>query len=92
MNRHAYKQRVAGVGWVVVWTEDYQSYPLRNFGDYQSAAIEFARMVNEYSKDDLDRRIKGLIESYDPNVRYTYPEPTNVGIAKLKKQPKDESE
>lgn len=92
MNRHAYKRKIPHVGYVVVWVEDYQSYPLRNFGDYQSAAIEFARMVNEYSKDDLDRRINGLINSYDPNVRYTYPKPTNVGIAKLKKQPKYESE
>ncbi len=86
MNRQAYKRMMPGIGYVVVWVEDGQSFPLRNFGDYQSAAIEFARMVNEYSKDDFDRRIKGLIESYDPNNRYSYPEPTNIGIAKLTKQ------
>ena len=86
MNRHAYKYMIPNVGYVVVWIEDEQTYPLRNFGDYQSAAIEFARMVNKYTKDDLDRRIKGLIDSYNPNEAYTYPEPTNIGIAKLIKQ------
>lgn len=86
MNRHAYKRMIPNVGYVVVWTEDGHTYPLRNFGDYQSAAIEFAQMVNKYDKDDLDRRIGNLIESYDPKVRYSYPEPTNIGIAKLKKQ------
>lgn len=40
MNRHAYKRMVSGVGYVVVWVEDEQSFPLRNFGDYQSAAFE----------------------------------------------------
>lgn len=89
MDCYAYKRRIKGVGYVVVWTENYQSFPLRNFGDWQSAAIEFAKMVNDYSKDDKDRRIKGLIESYDPKVAYSYPEPTNVGIAKLTKQKVD---
>ena len=77
---------IPNVGYVVVWVEDEQSFPLRNFGDYQSAAIEFARMVNEYIKDDLDRRIKGLIDTYDPAIKYSYPESANVGIAKLTKQ------
>ena len=86
MDCHAYKRSIKGVGYVVVWTEDHQSYPLRNFGESQSAAIEFAKMVNDYSKDDKDRRIKGLIKSYDPNVAYSYPEPAAVGIARLTKQ------
>lgn len=86
MDCYAYKRRIKGVGYVVVWTENYQSYPLRNFGEYQSAAIEFAKMVNNYSKGDKDRRIKGLIESYDPQEAYSYPEPTRLGIAKLTKQ------
>ena len=89
MDCYTYKRMIQGVGYVVVWTENYQSFPLRNFGDYQSAAIEFAKMVNDYSKDDKDRRIKGLIRSYDPKVAYSYPEPASVGIAKLTKQKVD---
>lgn len=86
MDCQAYRRYIKGVGYVVIWFENYQSYPLRNFGYYQSAAIEFAKMVNDYAKDDKERRIKGLIESYDPTVSYSYPEPTTVGIAKLTKQ------
>lgn len=74
---------VKGVGYVVVWFENYTTTPLRAF-ESPGAALEFREMVNNYAKPDKERRIKGLAASYDPKKVYYYPEPTTVGIARLK--------
>lgn len=73
-------------GYVVKWQEEHEVYSLRCFGDYHSAAYEFRDMVNNYMGDDRDRRLKQLAASYDPKKKYSYPEPTKVGIANLKRQ------
>lgn len=36
----AVKQRIEGVGWVVLWKDGYDLKPLRNFGDWQYAAAD----------------------------------------------------
>lgn len=78
----ARKTEVKGVGYVVVWFEDHTATPLRAFFS-PGAASEFRDMVNDYANPDKERRIKGLAATYDPKKVYTYPERTNVGIAKL---------
>ncbi len=44
---------------------------LRNFGDNQSAAIEFRNYCNEYVDD---ARAMRYAKSFDENALYTYPE------------------
>lgn len=78
----ARKNEVKGVGYVVVYQEGYDVKPLRAFFS-PGAATEFRDMVNNYTKDDRERRIKGLAATYDPKKVYRYPERTNIGIAKL---------
>lgn len=80
----ARRQYYKGVGYVVTYQEGYDVSPLRAFFS-PGAALEFRDMVNNYTKDDKERRIKGLADSYDPSDVYDYPEPSSVGIAKLKK-------
>lgn len=77
---------VKGVGYVVVWFENYTATPLRAFFS-PGAAWEFRKMIENYTKPDKERRIKALAASYDPGKVYNYPEPTNFGIAKLKTIP-----
>lgn len=81
--RQAY---VKGVGYVVVWFENHISTPLRAFFS-PGAAWEFRNMVNDYTKPDKERRIKALAASYTPTEVYYYPEPSKIGIAKLKRIP-----
>lgn len=75
----AYKQHVKGVGYVVFWKQDREISPLRNFGDYQSAAIDLCNILNHHiaSLKDSERAIDGLIRSYNPDDKYTYPELRN---------------
>lgn len=80
----ARRQYVKGVGYVVTYQEGYDVKPLRAFFS-PGAALEFRDMVNNYTKDDKERRIKGLADSYNPSAVYGYPEETNIGIAKLTK-------
>lgn len=80
----ARRTEVKGVGYVVVWFENSRSTPLRAFFS-PGAALEFRDMVNDYNKPDKERRIKALIDSYDPTKVYYYPEPSNIGIARLKR-------
>lgn len=82
----ARKNEVKGVGYVVVYQEDYDVKPLRAFVS-PGAAKEFRDMVNNYNKDDRERRIRGLAATYDPKKLYSYPESSPVGIAKLKQIP-----
>lgn len=80
----ARRTEVKGVGYVVVWFENSRSTPLRAFFS-PGAALEFRDMVNDYNKPDKERRIKALADSYDPTKVYYYPEPSNIGIARLKR-------
>lgn len=68
---------------VVVWQDGYDVKPLRKFIS-PGAAYEFRNLINDYRKDDLERKVKIFAETYDSNKKYSYPEPTKVGIAKLK--------
>lgn len=79
----ARRTEVKGVGYVVVWFEDHKATPLRAFFS-PGAALEFRDMVNDYAKPDKERRIKALADSYDPTKVYNYPEPSTIGIARLK--------
>lgn len=84
----ARRTEVKGVGYVVVWFENHISTPLRAFFS-PGAALEFRNMVNDYTKPDKERLIKALAASYNPTEIYYYPEPSIIGIAKLKRIPKD---
>jgi hypothetical protein len=83
MIAEARRTEVKGVGYVVVWFENSRSTPLRAFFS-PGAALEFRDMVNDYDKPDKERRIKGLADTYNPTKVYNYPEPSNIGIARLK--------
>lgn len=74
-------------GYVVCWTDEFGNKPLRNFGDYKSAAIEFRDYINRrlLLTDDAELRIKGWIKSYDPERLYSYPEIKGDTVT-LKKQ------
>ena len=72
----AIKQRVEGVGWVVFWKDGYDIKPLRNFGDWQYAAVEFARWLNMPHEDQerLNRNIESWAKTYNPQSKYQAPE------------------
>lgn len=70
--------------YIVYWQEDYKCTPLRAFFS-PGAALEFRDMVNNYNRDDKERRIRALAASYRRTDIYDYPECTNLGIAKLKR-------
>lgn len=72
-------------GYVVVWREGYNTMPLRCFGDFQSAAIEFCRMLNNEYWERKPMQIKGWAKTFNPAEKYSYPEMTQMGI-RLKKQ------
>lgn len=63
-----------GVGYVVMVSEGITHKPLRNFGDYYSAAMEFRNWINQCTDERLERWIKGWAETYNPAAKYTYPE------------------
>lgn len=80
----AYKTRTKD-GYVVVWQEGHDVKPLKCFGDYQSAAIEFCNILNNRFWESKDSQIKLWKKSFDPSVKYSYPEFSRTGI-KLTKQ------
>lgn len=63
-----------GVGYVVMWTDCYTHTPLRNFGQMQSAAMEFRNWLNRCSDERLPRWIKLWADTYKPEDKYSYPE------------------
>ena len=63
-----------GVGYVVMWTDGYTHTPLRNFGQMQSAAMEFRNWLNRCSDERLPRWIKLWADTYKPEDKYSYPE------------------
>ena len=62
-----------GVGYVVCWLENRISRPLRNFGQLQSAAMEFRNWLNNCLDERLQGWVKQYAESYKPENKYTYP-------------------
>lgn len=62
------------VGYVVCWTEDRTTMPLRNFGQMQSAAMEFRNWLNNCVDERLHRWINLYADTYNPTERYSYPE------------------
>ena len=63
-----------GIGYVVMVTEGITHTPLRNFGEYLSAAMEFRDWLNRCRDEKLERWVKDYAATYDPNKRYSYPE------------------
>ncbi len=59
---------------------------MKCFGWCQSAAREFARYLNSNRCDNLLTIAKMSIATYDPEVKYSYPEFSETG--KLKRIPK----
>lgn len=65
-----------------------ETMPLRNFGNYRSAAMEFRNFINDGNADPdkLERLVRGWGRSYDQNVRYSYAKINDKGtIIILKK-------
>ena len=76
----------------VVWAKiDNKHYPLRNFGDCQSAAIEFRNYINNPKVVDYERLVRNVklwAKSYNPDILYTYPTILKNGNIALIKQSK----
>lgn len=75
-----------GIGYVVCWLENGTNKPLRNFGQMQSAAIEFRNWLNKCTDDRLPRWIKLWADTYDPNQKFTYPVFTDNNRPILRRQ------
>ena len=76
-------------GYVVWATIDNEHLPLRNFGDYQSAAIEFRNYINNPKVVDYERLVRNVkqwAKSYTPDELYTYPTILKNGNIALIKQ------
>lgn len=68
---------------------DCDHMPLKCFGWYKSAAIEFRDFINSNNMeaDKLERSVKLWAHNYDPTVLYTYPEINEKKtMIKLRKQ------
>lgn len=73
-------------GYVVMWSENYVARPLRCFGNYHSAAMEFRNYLNNEHWERKERQIEMWAKSYDPAAKYSYPEfSKSMGII-LRKQ------
>lgn len=74
----------------VVWVAiDNKHYPLRNFGEYQSAAIELRNYINNPKVVDYERLVRNVkqwAKSYNPEILYTYPTILKNGNIALIKQ------
>ncbi|MCM1216564.1 MAG: hypothetical protein NC209_04155 [Alistipes sp.] len=80
-------------GYVVsVWLYDSKTgvstlRPLANFGDNQSAAIEFRDYLRKYrDRADFERRILLQAGAYKRTVKYSYPRITPSGLYILPRQ------
>lgn len=53
-----------------------ESIPTKCFGAYKSAAMEFRDFINDNNvePDKFERQVRQWAKSYDPDVKYTYPE------------------
>lgn len=73
-------------GYIVMWKQDSVAVPLRCFGDYRSAAMEFRDYLNNEEWKRKEQQIRIWAASYNPAVKYSYPEySAKSGIA-LKRQ------
>lgn len=65
-----------------------EHYPLRNFGECHSAAMEFRDYINrpKIDHDRLERHVRGWAKSYNPETLYTYPTFLKSGEVALIKQ------
>lgn len=79
-----------GVGYVVCWTEYRSTKPLRNFGQMQSAAIEFRNWLNGCVDDRLPSWIKSYADTYKPTEKFSYPVINENNRPILRKQKGDE--
>lgn len=63
-------------GYVAYWVDGYDAHPIANFGDYQSACIDYCIMLNRLADgtDEFMRYINNHIKNYNPDERFTYPE------------------
>ena len=73
-------------GYVVYLLENHTCTPLRNFGWYQSAAIEFCNIINNFEWEHKDDTLERWKNTYNPNELYTYPTwtPKEVILKKIK--------
>lgn len=66
------------VVWATITNQngDSDHMPLKCFGWYQSAAIEFRDFINHgnMDADKLERQVRLWAQNYDPSKLYTYPE------------------
>ena len=79
-----------GIGYVVMWTEGYNHMPIRCFGQNQSAAMEFRNWLNNCTDERLPRWIKTYASTYEPTVKYTYPEFNDNNRPTLRRQKNNE--
>lgn len=65
-----------------------EHYPLRNFGEYRSAATEFRDYINrpKIDYDKLLREVRKWATSYNPETLYTYPTILKSGAIALIRQ------
>lgn len=75
-----------GVGYVVMWTDGYTHMPLRCFGQMQSAAMEFRNWLNRCTDERLQRWVRLYADTYDPAVKFSYPEFKGNDRPTLKRQ------
>lgn len=61
-------------GYVVMWTENYKHKPLRCFGWWQSAAMEFRDWLNNCYDERLPQWVKAYAATYKPSMKFGYPE------------------
>lgn len=58
-------------GYIVCWLDERcHAIPMRNFGDWEGAAMEFRDWMNQWASLE---KVHALIQSYDPSKRYEYP-------------------
>ena len=75
-----------GVGYVVCWLENRTNTPLRNFGQMQSAAIDFRNWLNNCTDERLGRWIRLYADTYKSEEKYSYPIFTGNNRPTLKRQ------
>lgn len=75
-----------GIGYVVCWQDDHVNTLLRNFGQMYSAAYEFRDWLNRCTDSRLQSWVKMYAKSYNPNIKFTYPEIKENERPTLRKQ------
>lgn len=86
MNGRAWIDNRRNVGYVVCWLENRVNKPLRNFGEMQSAAIEFRNYINSCTDERLQQWLKAWASTYNPDKKYTYPDFMKDGRVTLHQQ------